>query len=90
MEENNTVRLFNTESTSNQENPKAEWEQKLEELLRDAYTRGLATGGKAFVGAIYEAILEDRSKNQNPAKTVVRIELMCKRMLDVAEKSDKR
>ncbi len=90
MEGNNTVELANTESTSNQENPKAEWEQKLEALLKDAYTRGLAAGGKAFVGVIYDAILDDRSKNQNPAKTVVRIEAMCKRMLEVAEKSDKK
>ena len=83
MEENKTVELTDAESASNQTKP--EWEQKLKEMMKDAYCSGLSRGGKTFVGVIYEAILDDRAKKQNPAKTVMRIEAMCKRMLGMED-----
>ena len=79
MEENKTVELSNTAPA------KPEWEQKLETMMKDAYYSGLSRGGKTFIGVIYEAILDDRAKKQNPAKTVMRIEAMCKRMLNMED-----
>lgn len=62
-----------------------EWQDKLEVMMRDAYLAGISKGGKTFVGLIYEMILEDRSKKSNPAKTVLRIEATCKKMLDMED-----
>lgn len=72
-----------TNETSEQSRP--EWEDKLETMMRNAYLAGLSKGGKTFVGLIYEMILEDRSKKSNPAKTVLRIEATCKKMLDMED-----
>lgn len=64
-------------------------EEALKEQLHKSYLRGLAVGGKSFVGTIYDIILKDKKQKINPAKTLMKIESSCKRMLDISDNYDK-
>lgn len=59
-------------------------EDALQEQLHNAYLRGMAAGGKTFVGVIYDIILKSKKHRSNPAKTLMNIEITCKRMLNVS------
>lgn len=65
-------------------------EEALTEQLHNSYLRGLAVGGKAFVGTIYDIILKDKKQKINSAKTLIKIENSCKKMLDISDKYDKK
>ena len=71
----------------------AKAENKIEEVLKEqlhkSYLRGLAVGGKSFIGVIYDIIVKDKKQRINPAKTLMKIESSCKRMLDVSDNYDK-
>lgn len=58
-------------------------EDALQEQLHNAYLRGMAVGGKTFVGTIYDIIMKSKKQRSNPAKTLMNIEATCKRMLNV-------
>lgn len=78
--------MENEEKVINEtEQSKVDWQEKLENMMKDAYLSGLSKGGKTFVGLVYEIILEDKAKKVNPAKTVLRIEATCKRMLNMED-----
>lgn len=59
-------------------------EEALKEQLHNAYLRGMAVGGKTFVGAIYDIIIKSKKQRSNPMKTLMNIEATCKRMLNVS------
>lgn len=59
-------------------------EEALKEQLHNAYLKGMAAGGKTFVGAIYDIIIKAKKQRLNPAKTLMNIETTCKRMLNVS------
>lgn len=59
-------------------------EEALKEQLHNAYLKGMAVGGKTFVGAIYDIIIKSKKQRSNPAKTLMNIEATCKRMLNVS------
>ena len=65
--------------------PKPEWQGKIEKMLHETYLMGLSNGGKTFVGLVYEMIKEDRKKKANPAKTVLRVEAACRKMLGMED-----
>lgn len=65
-------------------------EKALKEQLHKSYLRGLAVGGKSFIGVIYDAILKDKKQRINPTKTLMKIESLCKRMLNVSDNYDKK
>lgn len=73
--------IENQDKPVTEENKKPEWQEQLEKMMKDAYLSGLSKGGKTFIGMIYEIIIEDRKKRVNPAKTIMRVEATCKRML---------
>lgn len=64
---------------------KAEWEIQLENMLRNAYLKGVSTGGKTFVGVILNIIIDGKKNRLNTAKILMRIENTCKRMLAVSD-----
>lgn len=72
-----------------EENAEEKVEEALKEQLHKAYLSGLSVGGKSFIGVIYEIILKDKKQRMNPAKTLMKIERSCKRMLDVADNYNK-
>ena len=59
-------------------------EEALKEQLHNAYLRGMAVGGKTFVGTIYDIIIKSKSQRLNPAKILMNVETTCKRMLNVS------
>ena len=65
-------------------------EEALKEQLNKAYLRGLAVGGKTFVGSVYDIILKGKKQKLNPAKVLLKIESTCKRLLSVAEDYEKK
>lgn len=75
----------NQENPVTEENKKPEWQEQLEKMMKDAYLSGLSKGGKTFIGMIYEIIIEDRKKRVNPAKTIMRVEATCKRLLGMQD-----
>lgn len=82
--------MENEEKVINEtEQSKVDWQEKLENMMKDAYLSGLSKGGKTFVGLVYEIILEDKAKKVNPAKTVLRIEATCKKMLNMEDYNPK-
>lgn len=81
-EENKIVEVSNTTEDSN---PKTEWQEKLEQMMKESYLMGLSKGGKTFIGVIYEIIADDRKKRMNPANTVMRIEATCKKLLGMKD-----
>ncbi|MBQ3543410.1 MAG: hypothetical protein IJA34_00225 [Lachnospiraceae bacterium] len=76
----------NIEEANNEEktDKKPEWQEKVEELMKNAYTKGLSVGGKAFVGSVYRIILEDKKNRINPAKTLIKVENTCKKLLAIS------
>lgn len=77
--------MENQDNPVTEENKKPEWQEQLEKMMKDAYLSGLSKGGKTFIGMIYEIIIEDRKKRVNPAKTIMRVEATCKRMLGMPD-----
>lgn len=80
--------MENKENVVNEEiknQSKPEWQEKMETMIHEAYLTGLSKGGKTFVGLIYEIVLESHKKKLNPAKTVLKIETACKRMLGLED-----
>lgn len=75
----------NQENPVTEENKKPEWQEQLEKMMKDAYLSGISKGGKTFIGMIYEIIIEDRKKRVNPAKTIMRVEATCKRLLGMQD-----
>lgn len=69
-------------------------EKKMEEVLKlqlhNAYIRGLAIGGKSFVGVIYDMLIDDKKHRVNPALTLAKIEQKCKHMLGVTDEYTKK
>lgn len=68
--------------------------KKMEEVLKlqlhNAYIRGLAIGGKSFVGVIYDMLIDDKKHRVNPALTLAKIEQKCKHMLGVTDEYTKK
>lgn len=75
----------NQENPVTEENKNPEWQEQLEKTMKDAYLSGISKGGKTFIGMIYEIIIEDRKKRVNPAKTIMRVEATCKRLLGMQD-----
>lgn len=69
-------------------------EKKMEEVLKlqlhNAYIRGLAVGGKSFIGVIYDMLIDDKKRRVNPALTLAKIEQKCKHMLGVSDEYTKK
>lgn len=69
-------------------------EKKMEEVLKlqlhNAYIRGLAIGGKSFIGVIYDMLIDDKKHRVNPALTLAKIEQKCKHMLGVTDEYTKK
>lgn len=65
-------------------------ESALKEQLHNAYLKGMAAGGKTFVGVVYDIILKSKEKRSNPMKTLIEVENACKRMLDVTSTYDQK
>lgn len=63
-------------------------EETLKAQLMEAYTRGLAVGGKTFVGNVLNIIKDGRSKNINPVKILSKVKSSCEMLLGVAEQYD--
>lgn len=82
--ETNVTETNNTEDTDK----KPEWQEKVEELMKNAYTKGLSVGGKAFVGSVYRIILEDKKNRVNPAKTLMKVENTCKKLLAISPETN--
>ena len=65
-------------------------EEVLKLQLHNAYIRGLAIGGKSFVGVIYDMLIDDKKRRVNPALTLAKIEQKCKHMLGVSDEYTKK
>lgn len=57
--------------------------EELEKQLHQAYLKGLSTGGKAFIGAIYENIKEGKKKHENPLETLRKVKSQCEKFLNI-------
>lgn len=69
---------------------KAEWEIQLEKMLHNAYLKGIAMGGKTYVGVILDIIISGKKNRQNAAKILMKLENTCKRLLAVSDTYDKK
>lgn len=79
------------ETTSAVENTeeKLEWEIQLERMLHNAYLKGIARGGKTYVGVILDIIMSGKKNRQNAAKILLKLETTCKRLLAVSDTYEK-
>ena len=80
-----STEIVEEKETTEEKTEKAEWEIQLEKMIHNAYLKGIAMGGKSFVGVIFDIIIKGRKNRQNTAKILMQIERTCKRLLDVSE-----
>lgn len=60
-----------------------EIEKKFRENLKDQYLRGLATGGKTYIGLIYQTIIEGEEKGVNADILLRKVKVQCEQHLGV-------
>lgn len=60
-----------------------EIEKKFRENLKDQYLRGLATGGKTYIGLIYQTIIEGEEKGVNADVLLRKVKVQCEQHLGV-------
>lgn len=60
-------------------------ENMTRDLLKDGYIKGIATGGKTFVGMVYQNIIELKENGVKPEDIVYETEKLCERLIDKNE-----